>query len=119
LTEPWLTSTLQAGGAGGAQAALTALAGAGVGEVAITELDIAGASGNDYATVVRACLAVSACIGITNWGVSDAVSFSLLEYAQRLMYLFQNSWRSSSTPLLYDSNYKPKAAYNSVISALA
>ncbi|KAG6890382.1 hypothetical protein C0992_001773 [Termitomyces sp. T32_za158] len=91
-----------ANGAGGAQAALTALAGSGVGEVAITELDIADAAANDYTTVVKACLAVPACIGITNWGVSDA-----------------NSWRASETPLLYNTNYQPKAAYSAVISALS
>ncbi|KAF9052799.1 glycoside hydrolase family 10 and carbohydrate-binding module family 1 protein [Panaeolus papilionaceus] len=91
---------LGAGGAGGAQAALTALASTGL-EVAITELDIQGASANDYLTVMRACLGISQCVAITSWGVSDA-----------------NSWRSSSTPLLWDNNYRPKSAYNSLISAL-
>ncbi|KAG5639534.1 hypothetical protein H0H81_000680 [Sphagnurus paluster] len=93
---------LGAGGAGGAQAVLTALASSGVKEVAITELDIQGASTNDYTTVVKACLAVSQCVGITSWGVSDA-----------------NSWRASAAPLLFDNNYKPKAAYTAVIAALA
>lgn len=52
-------------GAGGVQGALTALAGTGVSEVAITELDIAGGAANDFATAVKACLAVTACVGIT------------------------------------------------------
>ncbi|CUA68944.1 hypothetical protein RSOLAG22IIIB_13872 [Rhizoctonia solani] len=93
---------LGAGGAGGVKAALTALAGSGVTEVAITELDISNASGNDYATVVKACLEVSKCVGITIWGVSD-----------------ENSWRTTSSPLLFDKNYQEKPAYHSVISTLS
>ncbi|PPQ67658.1 hypothetical protein CVT25_012686 [Psilocybe cyanescens] len=91
---------LSAGGAGGAQAALTALASTGL-EVAITELDIAGGAANDYVTVLRACLNTAACEAITSWGVRDT-----------------DSWRASTSPLLFDANYRPKAAYNALIAAL-
>ncbi|GGM17272.1 beta-xylanase [Streptomyces fumigatiscleroticus] len=70
-------------------------------DVAITELDIQGASPTTYANVTNDCLAVSRCLGITVWGVRDT-----------------DSWRSGDTPLLFNGDGSKKAAYSAVLSAL-
>ncbi|KUN21754.1 1,4-beta-xylanase [Streptomyces corchorusii] len=70
-------------------------------DVAITELDIQGASSSTYAAVTNDCLAVSRCLGITVWGVRDT-----------------DSWRSGDTPLLFNGDGSKKAAYTAVLNAL-
>ncbi|MEU3528077.1 endo-1,4-beta-xylanase [Streptomyces sp. NPDC038707] len=73
-------------------------------DVQITELDIEGsgtAQATNYANVVKACLAVTRCTGMTVWGITD-----------------KYSWRSSGTPLVFDSNYGEKPAYTAVLTTL-
>jgi endo-1,4-beta-xylanase len=88
--------------AGDYQANLQRFADLGV-DVQITELDVAqgGNQANIYATVTRACLAVSRCTGITVWGIRDS-----------------DSWRTGENPLLFDNSGAKKAAYTSVLNAL-
>ncbi|MFE7601330.1 endo-1,4-beta-xylanase [Streptomyces sp. NPDC057494] len=70
-------------------------------DVAVTELDIQGASGTTYANVTNDCLAVPRCLGLTVWGVRDT-----------------DSWRSGDTPLLFNGDGSKKPAYSSVLNAL-
>ena len=85
-------------------------------DVAITELDIrvplpaATASLNqqatDFASVVRACLAVTRCVGVTQWAIGDADSW------------IPGFFSGFGAATMFDSNYQPKPAFNAVITAL-
>jgi endo-1,4-beta-xylanase len=85
-------------------------------DVAVTELDdriqLPASSANlqqqatDYATVVKDCLAVSRCVGVSQWGVGDADSWVPSTFS---------GWGAAT---MYDQNYQPKPAYNATLSAL-
>ncbi|KOX28949.1 hypothetical protein ADK67_11075, partial [Saccharothrix sp. NRRL B-16348] len=80
---------------GNYQTTLSSFAALGV-DVQITELDIEGSGSaqvSNYERVVKACLAVTRCTGITVWGIRDT-----------------DSWRASGTPLLFDGSGNKKAA---------
>jgi endo-1,4-beta-xylanase len=85
-------------------------------DVAITELDIRmqlpsdaqklAQQAKDYAAVAKACQAVSRCVGITFWGISD-----------------KHSWVPGFFPgngdaLPWDVNYHPKPAVAAMEAAL-
>ncbi|KAK3305263.1 glycoside hydrolase family 10 protein [Chaetomium strumarium] len=93
---------LQSGQGSGLAGAIKALAASGVSEVAVTELDIQNNNVNDYTAVTKGCLDEPKCVGITVWGVRD-----------------NDSWRPQGNPLLFDSNYNPKAAYNAIVQLLS
>ncbi len=88
-------------------------------KVRITELDIRiplpadsqelQVQASNYATVVNACRAVSACGGITTWGIDDGSSW------------LPNSCcggGNEAAALLWDANYQQKPAYAAVNAAL-
>jgi len=91
---------LTAGQGANAPAAMAALCAAAP-ECAMTEVDIQNASSSDWSNVVKACMAQKNCVGITVWGVRD-----------------NDSWRPQGNPLLFDSGYKAKAAYDTVLQAI-
>jgi endo-1,4-beta-xylanase len=85
-------------------------------DVAVTELDdriqLPASQANlqqqatDYATVVNDCLAVSRCVGVSQWGVGDADSW------------IPGAFSGYGAATMYDQNYQPKPAYNAVVTAL-
>ncbi|WP_408607442.1 endo-1,4-beta-xylanase [Kitasatospora mediocidica] len=84
--------------------------------VAVTELDdriqlpaTSGSlaqQGTDYATVVRDCLAVSGCVGVSQWGVDDAHSW------------IPGTFPGYGAATMYDDNDQPKPAHDAALSAL-
>ncbi|MCT9089693.1 endo-1,4-beta-xylanase [Streptomyces sp. ASQP_92] len=84
--------------------------------VAITELDdriqlpatasALAQQASDYAAVVRTCLAVTGCVGITQWGVGDSDSW------------IPGTFPGYGAATMYDANYRPKPAYTASATAL-
>lgn len=100
------------------RAAIASYVAAGVSEVAYTELDIrfsslpSTASGltqqaADYVSVTTACLAESACVGITIWDYTDKYSW------------IPNTFPGQGDALLYDAELGKKPAWTAVSSVLA
>ncbi|MFB9235700.1 endo-1,4-beta-xylanase [Plantactinospora siamensis] len=86
-------------------------------DVAVTELDdripLPASSANlqqqgtDYGNVVKACLAVPRCVGISQWGVDDGHSW------------IPGTFPGYGAAMFYDANYQPKPAYNATVAALS
>jgi endo-1,4-beta-xylanase len=86
-------------------------------DVAVTELDdritLPATSANlaqqatEFATVVKDCLGVSRCVGVTQWAVGDADSW------------VPGAFSGQGAATMFDQSYNPKPAFTSVQSALA
>lgn len=85
-------------------------------DVAVTELDDRiqlpattadlTQQATDFSNVVKDCLGVSRCVGVTQWGVGDADSW------------IPGTFSGYGAATMYDNNYQPKPAYNAVAAAL-
>lgn len=87
-------------------------------EVAITELDVPVSPADpnafevqaaEYARVVSTCLRVSGCVEVTIWGLTDSATWL------DSLGLFPTPTR----PLLFDTDFAPKPAYEAVRQVLA
>ncbi len=71
-------------------------------EIAITELDVGGNTQDKvYADYMKVTLDIPAVTTFMIWGVRD-----------------QDSWRSSTSPLIYNNSWQPKPAYNAILDVL-
>ena len=86
-------------------------------EVEVTELDVRLAlpattdllarQAETYSRVVKACTAVTACIGVTVWGFTDKYSW------------VPGFFQDEGAACLFDDNIAPKPAYQAVLNALS
>ena len=86
-------------------------------DVAVTELDdritLPATSANltqqatDFSAVVKDCLAVSRCVGVTQWAVGDADSW------------VPGTFSGQGAATMFDQNYNPKPAFTAVQNTLA
>jgi endo-1,4-beta-xylanase len=97
------------------QANMARFAAAGV-DVAVTELDdriqLPASSANlaqqatDFSNVVKDCLGVSRCVGVTQWGIGDADSW------------IPGFFSGFGAATMFDNNYQPKPSFTSTLAAL-
>ena len=86
-------------------------------DVAVTELDdritLPATSANltqqatEFSTVVKDCLGVTRCVGVTQWAVGDADSW------------VPGAFSGQGAATMFDQNYSPKPAFTSVQNTLA
>src|SRR5579872_434548 len=87
-------------------------------DVAVTELDVRvtqlpATSANltqqasDFSAVVKDCLGVSRCVGVTQWAIGDADSW------------IPGAFSGQGAATMFDQNYNPKPAFTSVQNTLA